>query len=186
MVHQRSETMIRTILGVLLALMAPLPLDAMACDIVYGDGWAFVSTAPEGWNAACGEDATDGTALTLWPSDQAPEAAHALIYVAVSDKRSDTLSSFIEGEVAGYREAAPDAGSLSVGPIQDVSPTRRMIHYGNATGGRDELVEYIEGPSAFFIAVLTTESPSATERYKAAFESFLGGFLPSSLKRDGD
>ena len=177
--------MARRLISLLLALAALAPLSSMACNIIYGSDWAFLSKEPAGWKAACGDNAMDGTALTLWPADQNPSEVSVAIYVTVSDKGTDTLSSFVVDEVARFRKEAPEPSLMSLGPILDVSPTRKMVHVGNSVGGRDELVEYIEGPTAYYIVVLTTESPAATERYRGAFDSFLESFTPSTVTKGG-
>jgi hypothetical protein len=161
------------------------PISSRACDIVNGSNWAFISQAPSGWTAACGDDAMKETAITLWPQEQSPSAAHALIYVTVSGKENDNLASFVQGEIARYRAEATDQEKPEFEPQPEVSPTRRLVHVANATGGRDELVEYIEGPTAYFIVVLTTESPVATKQYLAAYQAFLDSFSPASVSQSG-
>lgn len=168
-----------------LAIAVAVPFGSEACGIVYGEDWAFISQAPSGWIAACGDDAMQETAITLWPQEQDPGAAQALIYVTVSGKDSENLASFVQSEITRYRAEARDSRNLAIEIQPDISPTRKLVHVVNATGGRDELVQYIEGPSAFFIVVLTAASPALTKQYEAAYQAFLDSFSPASISQSG-
>jgi hypothetical protein len=167
-------------------VLALLPLPSIACGIVYGSDWAFVAQAPEDWAEACGDEAMDETALTLWPANQTPDHADALMYVTVSDKGRQSLQAFAEEEIARFKASSKTsvlsnlpAASMKVRAIQ------RLVHITNAPGGRDELVAYIEGPTSFFIIVLSADSSALGQKYRPIFDRFIADFEPMERTQGG-
>jgi hypothetical protein len=175
-----------SLLLMLSMLTAPLPAEVQPCAIVDGSDWAIVSDAPEGWTVACGDDAMASTAITMWPSGETPSKATALIYVTVSDKEEGSLDTFVANEIARFKAGNVDRERLVIDRQPDVSPSRRLVHYGNSTGDRDELVEYIEGPTAYFIVVLSTDSESLTKRHRPAFDRYIDSFSPATVTRKAE
>jgi hypothetical protein len=169
----------------LLALAALAPAGVNPCGIVYGQDWAFISQAPAGWKIACGSEAMDSTAITLWPEKQSSDKAEALIYVTVSAKDGVDLPAFVAGEITKFKAEAPHPADLVIEPLPNPSHSRRLVHYGHSTGERDETVEYIEGPTAYYIVVLTADSIEASKRYRAAYDKFLDSFSPASVTQSG-
>ncbi len=176
------------------AATAPVPPAATqgACTIVYGDTWGFMVDVPPGWSSACGDRAMAQTALTLWPSDESPNALEALMYVSVSMPKGRSLDAFVHGDLARYTKGDVTPGSTSanqpamhVDGIERISSGRRLVHIAHTDGDRDELVAYIKGPTAYFILVLSTQSPAMTARYRPAFKATLDSFDPLSVKIEG-
>jgi hypothetical protein len=158
----------------------------MACGIVYGSDWAFLAQAPEDWVESCGEAAMDRTAITLWPAGQTPERADALMYVTVSGKGGQDLQGFAAGEVARF--TASSQGSIVTHlPVASTKPSapRRLVHIADAPGARDELVAYVEGPTRFFIIVLSADSAALRRKYRSAFDRFVADFEPMERTQDG-
>jgi hypothetical protein len=121
----------------------------------------------------------DKTALTLWPANQSPDHADALMYVTVSDKGRQSLQAFAEQEIARFKASSKTsilsnlpAASSKVGAVQ------RLVHITDAPGGRDELVAYVEGPTSFFIIVLSADSSALEQKYRPAFDQFVADFYP--------
>ena len=184
---------------ILLAALATLPVPGLAseaaavsgatltptCNIVYGDDWGFISQPPPDWTEACGAQAMAGTAITLWPAAQTSDKAEALIYVTVSGKGNQTFDVFVAQEQASYRARDASQSSPVISRLRHISPTRQSIHIANAQGGRDELVVYINGPTAYFIVVLTSDSPAHEAKYRDSFDRFLASFSPATLKHGG-
>jgi hypothetical protein len=160
-------------------VLALLPLPSVACGIVYGSDWAFVAQAPEDWAEACGDEAMDETALTLWPANQTPDQADALMYVTVSDKARQSLQAFAEQEIARFK-ASSKTSVLSDLPAASSKgdAVRRLVHITDAPGGRDEFVAYVEGPTSFFIIVLSADSSALGQKYRPIFDQFVADFYP--------
>ena len=151
-----------------------------ACGIVYGKDWAFVTEAPTGWSSACHKQAMDGTAITLWRADQKPDSADSLIYVTVSTKDLPTLQAFASDAIAKFKSAAPSVKVSMLEP-PEVSPkvNVQLVAFSNAPpGDREELVAYIEGPTAYFIAVITAQSAKALAARRQDFLAFVSKFVP--------
>lgn len=156
-----------------------------AFGVVYGNNWGFMYRTPPGWTyATCGA-ALQNTVITLWPKGQHSNPATTVIYVTVAPRGQTGLSDFIRAEIARFKADDPISAKSVFGRQTIISPTRRLIHIAHSAGNRDELIEYIQGRTAYFIAVLTSVSPAATSRYRAAFNAFLDSFTPVTFKCSG-
>ena len=164
-----------------LLLLASASMPAAACDIVYGDDWAFASEAPKGWISACGDDAMEGTSLTLWPKDQPAADADALIYVTVNDKNPVGLQAFALDEQARFKQSAPGA-SVVVQAVSDAPTKYILVRYSHASGNREELVAYMEGPNVYYVFVLTAGSESVLNKDRPAFLEYLASVIPMDRK----
>jgi hypothetical protein len=167
-------------------VLALLPLPSVACGIVYGSDWAFVAQAPEDWAEACGDEAMDETALTLWPANQTPDQADALMYVTVSDKARQSLQAFAEQEIARFKASSKTSVLSDLpAPSSKGDAVRRLVHITDAPGGRDEFVAYVEGPTSFFIIVLSADSSALGQKYRPIFDQFVADFYPMERTQAG-
>jgi hypothetical protein len=151
-----------------------------ACGIVYGKDWAFLTETPTGWSSACHKQAMEGTAITLWRSDQKPDSADSLIYVTVSTKDLPTLHAFASDAIARFKSSAPSVRvSLLEPPEASAKVKVELVGFSGAPpGDREELVAYIEGPTAYFIAVITAESAKSLAARRQDFLAFVSKFVP--------
>ena len=151
-----------------------------ACGVVYGKDWAFLTETPIGWSSACHKQAMEGTAITLWPTTQKPNSSDSLIYVTVNAKELPTLHDFARDAIARFQASAPSV-KVSTLEAPAASPKVRIelaAFAGAPPGDREELVAYIEGPTAYFIAVITSESAQALAARKTDFLAFVSKFVP--------
>ena len=157
-----------------------------AFGVVYGIGWGFMYRTPSGWTAATCGSAMHDTVITLWPKDSPSSQPETVMYVTAALRDKINFSTFVRDEITRYKANDPVTAKTVYSNQTIVSPTRRLIHIAHSAGNRDELVEYIEGRRAYFIVVLTSESPAATARYRPAFNAFLNSFTPASIKCSGN
>jgi hypothetical protein len=165
--------------------LALLPLPGAACGIVYGSDWAFVAQSPGGWTEACGDEAMDKTALTLWPSSQTPDHADVLMYVTVSGKGRQSLQEFAVQEIARFKASSKTSILSELATASSDGVVRRLLHIANAPGGRDEYLAYIEGPASYFIVVLSADSSTLGQKYRPAFDEFVADFYPMERTHGG-
>lgn len=150
-----------------------LAQSADACSIVYGEDWAFAMETPENWSVACGEQALQGTAITFWPSESLPNNAKSFLYVSVSKKIPSPLETFVLDEQARYGET----GAVMKFVEQDLSGVKlrhstKSFQLLSAPPARQELIAYIDGPTAYFMLVLTsTDSDELALRQHVFFSS---------------
>ena len=154
-----------------------------ACNIVYGADWAFVLEPPHGWNIVCGTNALEGTAVTLWPAASSTRDAKSLLYVSVSKKEPQPLQAFAGDEQDRFKARVP---SLRVLPIELPSSTaessKLAFQFSPDAPARQEYIAYIEGPTAYFILVLTSTDAGELARQRQAFFSAIKSFVP--MKRE--
>jgi hypothetical protein len=176
-----NNGMCRTLLTLAILIGASMP--AAACSIVYGSDWAFASETPKNWESACGNSAMEGTSITLWPAKESPSNASALIYVTVSDKDPAGLAAFAEDEQAKFKRSSP---ASSVSQLSAPPETHKfkyvLARYNHASGNREELVAYMEGPNVYYIIVLTAKSEAVLATYRSAFLEYVEGFIPMERK----
>lgn len=154
-------------------------VNAQGCSIVYGSDWAFLSLAPNGWTSSCGTKGVAGTAITLLPADIPPDQTDGFIYVTVSTKDLPTLHAFALDEQERFKQSVPD---LQILPVRERDPivalTYELNHVAGSSDGREELIAYVDGPTAFYIIVLNARSSAALAKYQASFRSYLTSFVP--------
>jgi hypothetical protein len=163
----------KLLLTLALGLMSPV---ALACNIIYGKDWAFVSQAPEGWNAYCGEDAPPGTNLVMLPQGKTWEDTDAVLYVSVFDRTQPDLAAFVRDEQKSFLAESPSA---KIAPLELRGKKRPGMIFNRidgARGGKYELAAYAEGPHAYYLIVLSNDSAALRERNRAAFIEYLDGF----------
>ena len=152
-----------------------------ACSIVYGKDWAFLADAPPGWSSACHTQALQGTVITLWPTAQRRDASDSLIYVTVSGKQGlPSLREFAADAIARFKVSAPSVrvSTLEVSEVASSVNMELVAFSGAPPGSREELVAYIEGPTAYFIAVLTAPSTQVLAERRSGFIAFVSRFSP--------
>ena len=159
------------------------PLFARACEIVYGSDWSFMLEPPEKWNVACGKDAMEGTSITLWPSEPSSNGAQSLMYVSVSKKKPAPLEAFVEDEQVRYSQKE----KLTTNPLHLELPaslsnvTAFAFRLSPAAPARQEYIAYIEGPTAYFILVLSSNSEEELIRRRENFFFALEHFTPMKI-----
>ena len=166
-----------------LLLLIGLSSPAFACGIVYGSDWAFLSEDPAGWDSACADQSLDGTAITLWPAKEGPTNASAIIYVTVSDKDPAGLKAFANDEQERFKKSSPISRVSAVPtPAKTGKFSYVLARFNNAPGKREELVAYLEGPTANFVLVLSADSAAAFNAYRPAFLEYVARFVPMTRK----
>lgn len=152
--------------------------------IVSGEsGWSLRYRVPAGWTYTLCKPAE--VFISLWPEDQSSQSAKALIYVKVFPKGRAGFASFVAGKIADLRKKSHQLSQMTIGPQSTISPARRLIHIAHSTGDRDELVEYMQGLTDYFVVVLTTVSPATTAQYREAYMAFLDSLVTWPKKCPG-
>ena len=173
--------MVRSLLFVL--AFSFISARALACGIVYGKDWAFLTQTPEGWSDACHTQAMQGTVITLWPSGQRADQAEAIMYATVSAKDFLTLHEFaVDAQTRFKTSSAKSLVSAIEVPSHPAKVNYELIAISAAPGNREELVAYVEGPTTYFIVVITAKSASVLATHREAFMQFVAGFVPMERK----
>lgn len=149
---------------------------AFACNVIYGENWAFLSQAPAGWIGYCGDDVPTGMNLAMLPEGKTWENTHAVLYVSVFDRTQPDLAAFIRDEEKSFRA---ESRSVKIAPLQLPGKKRPGMVFARIDGaldGKYELVAYAEGPNAYYLIVLSNDSAALRERNRAAFVEYLDGF----------
>ena len=126
----------------------------------------------------------EGTAITLWPTLQKPDNSDSLIYVTVSAKELPTLHDFASDAIAVFKLTAPSVrvSALEAPAVSPKVKIEMMAFSAAPPGNREEMVAYIEGPTAYFIVAITAESAQALAARRADFLSFVVKFVPMERK----
>lgn len=165
------------------AFLISTPLLANACGIIYGKDWALMLEPPAHWEAACGNKAMEGTVITLWPSESGPKEAKSLMYVTVSLKEPTPLNAFAEDEQARYLRTAKN---VSAKPLRLPSNLLKVNAFAFELSpdapARQEYIAYIEGPTAYFILVLSSSDANELGRQRQNFFAAIEHFVP--MKRE--
>ena len=169
--------------AIALAFVMNVASPAHADNIVYGSNWAFVSATPLGWSSACCNHAMQGTNITLWPSNEKPNATDALIYVTVSDVDPKGLAAFAQQDEQTFSQSSSKAQFTVVRSTHKLSSYKYiLVRYDEPAARRVELVTYLAGPNAYYMIVLTTNAAVTLDRYKHSYLSYVSAFIPMVRK----
>jgi len=151
------------------------------CGIVYGKYWAFVFSTPANWSSLCGADRVVGAPVAFWPVGSTFADSAAVMYVNVSAKDEPSLPEFVKFSQSLFRQRAPNVVFVPVQP-SEVTPKLRALHFSASgdPGGNVERITYVEGPTAYFILVLSARNPKALEEAQPSFHELLRSFVPMS------
>jgi hypothetical protein len=164
------------------ASLAVLATFAHACDRASGENWAFEARTPAMWPSKCGKESPmPGTVVFMWPLGSRAEQALTFMYVTVSEKTFPTVQAYAEDEQQRYRRQVPSAQvrALAVSPQR----TERQVMAFEVSlleSARRELIAYVEGPSTYFIIVLTATTSKELELHRQAFLLYLASFSPKT------
>jgi hypothetical protein len=149
------------------------------CGIVYGKDWAFAFSTPTKWSSLCGAERLAGVPVAFWPVGSTFENSTAVMYVNVSTKDEPSLEKFVRFSQGQFRRQAPKVAFAPLKPIEGI-PQLRVLHFSASgdPGGNVERLAYVEGPTAYFIVVLSARTPKALEQAQPAFRELLQSFAP--------
>lgn len=153
------------------------------CSIMYGSDWAFTFATPDHWMSLCGAERAVGAALALWPQGTTFADAPAIMYVSVNEKSGLTLEEFTADEQRRFRADAPQLTIHSERPMVAGGGHRALVYsLSGDPGGNHELVGYVEGPTAFFILVVSSRNAESLERSRSAYHALIKSFVPMTAK----
>jgi len=105
------------------------------------------------------------------------------MYVTVSAKDEASLPAFVNSSQRIFRQKAPNVVFVS---LESPEPTLKLSAlYFSATGdpgGNVERIAYIEGPTAYFIVVLSARTSEALGQAQPAFRELLQSFAPMAAE----
>lgn len=170
------------VLALLLAFATPARSEP-TCTLVYGKTWAFLVDVPEGWRAQCRAEQNLGAAIGIWPKDSTFADAPAVMYITVSTRNDPTLEAFAAGEQERFRASAPEVRFVAIEPGPRVGGRQALLFGVSGDAGRNiERVAYVEGPTAYFILVISERTAQDLERSQAAFDTLLRSFMPMEAR----
>jgi hypothetical protein len=150
------------------------------CGIVFGSDWAFSFSAPARWAAQCHAEKPAGAAVALWPQGTTIADAPAVMSVTVNDKSPRSLALFAADDQQRFRSGKPNV-TVRFEPGMSVGSGATALAFRVADDRNHELIAYLEGPTRFFVVVLSARNEKSLEEYRAAFKSLLNSFVPMKL-----
>jgi hypothetical protein len=150
------------------------------CNLLYGDYWAFVFSTPANWSSLCRAEKKYGMALAIWPTGSSFEQAPAVMYVSVNQKEGKSLTEFNKWSLETFRKAKPQ---IVFKPLTFEAKSKLNAMHFSATGGPEgnfDRIAYIEGPSAYFMMILSAQSAEALDSALPAYRELFESFSPMS------
>lgn len=152
---------------------------AHACDRASGEDWSFEARTPAMWPSKCGsESPMPGSVGFLWPVGSRMNRAVTFMYVTVSKKTLPTLQAYVLDEQQQYRLRLPSAKVGALADFPKKTGLQVLAFELSLNTGRRELIAYIEGPTAYFMIVLSAMTSKDLELHREAFLSYVASFSP--------
>lgn len=171
----------------LLVVLLALPVTAgraeaeAGCGIVFGNDWAFAFSAPAQWAAQCRTETTAGAALRLWPRETTFADAPVSMTVTVREKNPRSLALFAADEQQRFRSGKPNV-TVRFEPGFPVGGGAAGLVFRATDERNHEFIAYLEGPTRFFVVVMSARTAESLEAHRADFKSLLNSFVPMKVK----
>jgi hypothetical protein len=166
----------------------PTLVDGLAprFGIMYGKGHAFFIDAPHGWVIDNRSGVHQGSYAVFYPEESSWREAEAALAVT-TNRRSpgDSLQSFVDADVEGYRSKFGDADVIAGTPIKTSDKKQAQVQNFFSDEAKNwDLVAYIEEETIFVVIALNSTSREARERALPAFEELVRsyGFWTSDVR----
>lgn len=149
------------------------------CAVVYGPDWAFAFSTPAKWTSMCKAEQLVGAPVAFWPTDSTFADSAAVMYVSVSSKDEPTLVEFVKLSQNLFWREAPNVVFIPV-KTSEALPKLNALHFAASgdPGGNVERITYVEGPTAYFILVLSARNGKALAQAQPAYRDLLQSFSP--------
>ena len=132
------------------------------CSIVNGSDWAFAYATLEKWASLCRAEQQFGAPLALWPKESSFTDSPAVMYIDLSSKNQQSLMEFVCVSQSQFKAKAPHV--VFLGQDSPVAASKlKAVHFSASgdPGANHERITYVEGPTAFFILVLSARTHAA-------------------------
>jgi len=158
--------------------LAAAPIPPGSSCIPYGSDWAFMMSAPPGWEGECNAEKSTGAVVVYWPVGGQWATAASVLYVSVYKKNGESLAQVIEHDLVAFKERNPE-GVISDGqpvktsdgallPVKMTSGLRR---------GRFEAIAYADQPTVVLIIGLTSKTSEDREAAMPAFQALIESYV---------
>jgi hypothetical protein len=161
------------------ASVQPSDSDPSGGCIAYGDDWAFMVAAPDGWVVSCETKDHEGVPVGLWPKGSNWADAEAVMYINPSSKPDpkQTLEAFAEWSDEQFRKDKPGL-KVSVQPaLETADKSHAVVHrYTGDSWANVEVVAFVESKTIFAIIVLSARSDAKYQESYPAFEKVVRSY----------
>jgi hypothetical protein len=157
-----------------------------ACGMVFGADWAIAFSAPARWDSLCNTEKTagaGGAALTLWPQGTTVGDAPAVMYVTVNEKNRRSLAVFAADEQQRFRSDKPNV-VVRFEPAMSAGGSAPKVVFRATDARNQQLIAYVEGPTRFFVVVMSARSAQALEEHQSALPSLLNSFVAMKVSAE--
>jgi|SRR5690242_11953643 hypothetical protein len=164
------------VLGLVAGMFAAAANAEPGCGILFGSDWAFSFSTPVRWVSRCRAETPADTALALWPQGTTLSEAPAVMSIAVKDKKPRSLALFAADEQQRLRSDKPNL-AVRFEPGMSVGGSAAALVFRATDDRNHELIAYLEGPTRFFVVVLSARSTDSLRDSRGAFQSLLNSFV---------
>lgn len=147
--------------------------------IAYGDNYAFMLDAPEGWVLSCDVSEHSDVPVALWPKGSTWADAVVVMYVNPSPKSDakQSLKDFVSFSDTQFRKDKPGLKITPGDPLETADHSHAIVQkFTGDPWGNVEAVAYIESKTIFAIITLSARSEAKYKDSYAAFEKLVSTY----------
>ena len=150
--------------------------------ILYGDGYAFLISAPKGWILDDDTGRAEGVLAVFYRRGESWVRGKATCYANAVLKRKgheDTLEKVVQADLDSSRQQDPEMKATPVETMATGDGRRAVVFTleGPGTGRKLEKIAYIDTPRAVVMLVLTSTDPAAYEKALPDLTQLVRSFL---------
>ena len=171
----------RLVAGLLLAsrsALAGTPVPEGHSCMPYGKDWAFMVSAPSGWQGECNAMDSIGAEVAYWPVGEEWGKGRSQLYVSVYRKDGLSVSDVIERDHADFAKRNPDGHVADAASIKSALGTELPVKltFGLADG-RFEAISYADQSTIVLIFGLSSRTAADRDAAMPKFRELIGSYL---------
>jgi hypothetical protein len=143
--------------------------------ILYGQGWAVMLGAPDGWIVECRGPNTGDVEVAVYPKGSTWADATSVMYVNSSAvEKNQTLEQFAAQEVKHFQEQQPTVVVTEAPALATHDKKRALVrHFTGDKWGNREAVAYVDGRATWLVVVLSARTDEDFKKSTPAFEKLI-------------
>lgn len=162
-------------LALLLAVPAG-PLQAGRALKIYGNGFAFLVTEPEGWTIDV-ESAAQIANLVMYESGKTWREAEVVVFVRFVDRtRNETLEEFVKLDGSEFEQTCPFYEAEEIRLELQGQPQQFVTKAYHCPGYKEQVVAFTELPGRFGVFLLSAKKKEAVSAGLEPFKELLSSF----------
>ncbi|MEI6312159.1 MAG: hypothetical protein WCP57_07875 [Bacteroidota bacterium] len=155
--------------------------DDMNSGVVYGENYAFLLVAPNGWVLDNSSGESQGLHAVFYKKGESWEKAETVMYAAgnpIKNKKYKTFDDFVSSDVNQFKNDYKDLILIAAPSILISDSTKAIVKYfsGNTYANFDAIA-YIDAGKTAVVIAMSSRTKEGFEQSKEAFQKLVESYV---------